>query len=255
MRQHLICPECNHKLVLHRPVVDASRVKCRNCKAKFYAGRATTTVVEEEAAFASSAAPALEEPTQREAEAPVATSPRRRRRESPEEPQAPRWLIPLALAGLGCIMAAGFFLTSTPAVPDEREDVSTETLQPSPITVTSPLRKVDGIEARLPPIHPPALAGVWEIVDAPGNVLELQADGVAVVRGAFADDKPIVYTARWYVTVADGTSFELQIGPKRFRQGNHQLRVKVLTDGTLKLTRYFDGSQNNFTERLLRRKA
>jgi hypothetical protein len=256
MRQHLICPECNHRLTLHRPVVDASRVKCRNCKAKFYAGKATAEAAGvEEAAFGASAPVESDEPTAPVVEAAVATAPRRRRRKREDEPAGPRWLIPVGVAGLACLMAAGFFLKSTPAVPDEREEVSTETLQPELITATTPLKKVGGVEARLPPNRPSALAGEWELADAPGNVLELHGDGVARVRGAFADDKPIFYEARWYVTVADGNTFELQIGPKQFRAGNHQLRLKLQGEGTLQLTRYFDGSTNNVTERVLKRKA
>src|SRR5262245_36383138 len=36
----VICPQCRGKLSLHRPSVAATRVKCRNCGHKFYAGKA-----------------------------------------------------------------------------------------------------------------------------------------------------------------------------------------------------------------------
>lgn len=69
------------------------------------------------------------------------------------------------------------------------------------------------------------------------------------------NDEVIQYTARWYVIVADGDTFEVHIGPKQFRPGNHQIKVIRRPDGTLRLTRYFNGTAANLTERILKRKA
>ena len=34
----VVCPHCGEKLVLRKPAIESTKVKCSNCRGKFYAG-------------------------------------------------------------------------------------------------------------------------------------------------------------------------------------------------------------------------
>src|SRR5580765_7076174 len=127
----VICPQCRGKLSIHRPSVAATRVKCRNCGHKFYAGKAeeiveanpvavTSAVAADEPAAApqvtvvmAPAAIAFDEEMKVEQRA----STRERWREHSRRKRN-KWLIPVAVAGLlGLVVMSIAFAKKSHQVP------------------------------------------------------------------------------------------------------------------------------------------
>jgi hypothetical protein len=249
-----ICPECQKKLVLHRPAIASTRIKCRECGAKFYAGHSTTTGAPV-AAGATSPTPTRANPSPELADKqPVpAADPSvelgEQRQRHREQRPVPKWAAPVAVAGLLAVTAAGVLMRPQPQLPEER-----------PLPPVAPeVSKTDGSKSPNPPlpigmtmeaVRPNALVGVWELQGPTTGTLDFRADGAATIHAPLLDDKPLQFSSLWYVVLSDGDNFELQLGPLPHRPGNHVARVSLQADGSLKMTRYATSAGLSIQERV-----
>src|SRR5207302_1210820 len=123
----VICPQCLEKLSIHRPAVAATRVKCRSCGHKFYAGKAEEIL--ETGPITASRVPGSDE-TAAEPQAAIVSAPaetafdqdikaeqraatRERRREHRRRKRV-KWLVPSAAVALIAMIVVGVFFSRKP---------------------------------------------------------------------------------------------------------------------------------------------
>jgi hypothetical protein len=130
-----MCPHCGEKLVLRKPAIDSTKVKCANCRGKFYAGHGDgakpITVTDDTAvsqALVDTPQPIRVERRQVSAPAPAEAS----------GPLVPAWMVPVGLVVLVGLSIAG--INSRPSVAP-------------PTSVTVPTTYVSG-SAATPPVSP-----------------------------------------------------------------------------------------------------
>jgi hypothetical protein len=113
MTTRVVCPHCGEKLVLRQPAIDSTKVKCGNCRGKFYAGHghgdgARSISVTDDTAV-----------SQALVDTPPPIRVERRKTSAPASAEAsgpvmPAWMVPVGLVALAGLTIAG--LNSRPSV-------------------------------------------------------------------------------------------------------------------------------------------
>lgn len=281
MKMRIYCPECRHQLVLRRATIDSTRVKCQNCGAKFYAGKAEAVAspaaparadpppppvvppaasrlaepnpADEEVAPEAAAAVA-EVPEEEEAQESGGRRVRRKERVKVAAPsKLPGWVIPLGVAVLVLTSALGLFLSQrAPGVPDLPKPAE----RPAPVdpahatVVRNPNALVYPLELR----RPDRLVGVWELQEPGGGTIEFAADGLVEINAPLVTAERLKLTARWNITSHEGPIYEIEIGPELARDGNHRTRVVLDDPDTLRLTKYAVPGKLSVRERIFKRR-
>src|SRR5262249_1602118 len=126
--------------------------------------------------------------------------------------------------------------------------ITTPIAEPSP----APSKPVAAVavnhRAELP--RSPRLIGTWQLQEAGGGTLEFNSDGTAKISAPLIIEKPLELTSRWFVVGNNGDTFDLEIGAEPFRTANHQLRIVLDGDSTLRLIKYADSAALSARERI-----
>lgn len=257
MATRIVCPQCRDKLKLHKPAIDSTRVKCRACGHKFYAGKAETWGGDDVPSAGSfhpmpgtatnDATPATQDQTVAVAHAEPHERRSHQRSHRSHEMHLPRWVIP---AGIGCLVVfalAGIFLSQKPPPPPEPGIIETAKAK------AKAKREAQGDETVAKSknaFRPKELIGIWQTNQPKGGLLDFAADGTIHVRGAFLDQNVIDSTSRWYTVRMYGETYDLEIGPEPKLATNHAMRLELKPDGTLVMKRYASSANMSLEERV-----
>lgn len=265
----IICPQCRGKLHIHRPSVAATRIKCRNCGHKFYAGKAEE-LIENPVPRSVSAVGA-----QAEAQAAVVTAPadeafdqtRKKKNRAAarvrlrEQKRAKRmkWMVPTGIISLVIMCVLGIFFSQRANRPPTQP---TNSLFDSPnrakrleLAKRSPSADSSALLFHVDrATRPEVLVGVWEFPGVPDGVMELKNDGRAMLRGPFVKATPLELETQWFVTGIDGNEYYLEFGPEPFRNENSVGTFRVLDDGQLRLIRFANLEGKNTEPRIFKKK-
>jgi hypothetical protein len=267
----IICPQCQGKLSIHRPSVAATRIKCRNCGHKFYAGKAeelgeANPVASE---HVSSSDEATAEPRVVVVTAPADTafdqdlkaeqraSTRERVREKARQKRV-KWLVPIAVVCLlGMIVMSVLFAQRSHQIPSpptsslfdasKKKNKFESFGQAPPADSGALIIDVNGVT------RPAELVGAWNLQEAGGGVLELNADGTAMLKGAFINDTLLELKTQWFVIKVDGKEYWVDFGPEPYRNQNYVATVRLLTEDSLRLIGFRSAAGNNFNPRMLKK--
>ncbi|MBX7103779.1 MAG: hypothetical protein K1X57_06845 [Gemmataceae bacterium] len=264
----LTCPECRALLKFKKPVIDSTKVKCSACKAKFYAGKSKKPMAAVAGGVAESdpaAAPLVEPAPLVEAEPAPAARPKRIRIKKVEQKPLPKWVIPVAVAGLVGITLAGIYFGQKNPPPPEIAPVSLAELQAQRPAGNSkaflrPTRPAVGTDAFLVDVsqarRPDELVGTWEVLDGKPCTLQLEKDGLVRVRGEFLDTGPALdFSTTWFLMKTDGVSYDLEFGPEPLRASNHRVSFRLESNGQLRLLKYAHGTNLSVAPRVLKKQA
>jgi hypothetical protein len=276
MKSRLVCPKCRETLVLHRPAIESTRVKCRNCGTKFYAGKAEgaaepVTPGAAHQSMHSTPSPGLGSPPNDQsadersshAETHEPTESVRSRHKTKvrvqPEPGPRRWWIHVSLAGLLVVSLAGmFFAQKAPPLPAAKAPVSNDAnarFDSSKAEQMGILTNHDALLSSFEMPRPVALLGTWDLQEAGGGTVEFAAGGAFKIKATIVGDRPIEFTSRWFVIRTDNNTFELQIGMEPHHVGNHHMNVALQDDGTLRMTKYSYSAGLSVRERVFRKRA
>lgn len=251
MSTRVVCPDCGDRLKLHKPAIDSTRVKCRNCGAKFYAGKAENWSEDSEYAGGfhplpgpTPAATAVAAPAVHQVMAAPA-EPQIKRERIRHEQKTPVWVMPVGILAVLGIAIAGIFLGQTPAIPEPGKDLTrAKTKAASKVNAQPDMVVRIGENFR-----PPDLIGVWETSDVPGGRLDIAADGTIHIRGAFLNEERLDLVSRWFTARVNGHEYIIEVGQEPKLVGNHGIRLIKQDDGTLLMTRYTNAATLNIQER------
>lgn len=262
----IICPQCRNQLSIHRPSVAATRIKCRNCGNKFYAGKAEEVVEAKVAMVAAAPAESVvaavvtapaEEAFDQERKKEQRSANRERRRQSIRKKRL-RWLLPLSIASLVGMIVLGLFFAKKPPPPPAPPTSSlvenmADRKPPRPLSKAPPIDSgalvIDVGMAR----RPDELVGTWTLQEPAGGTMALLKDGTATIKAAMLPDKLIETTGPWFVIKVDGQEFSLEIGPEPYRVDNYRLTVRLQSDGQLRVIRFMHNQQANFDPRMFQK--
>ncbi|MFL5330811.1 MAG: hypothetical protein ACJ8C4_18080 [Gemmataceae bacterium] len=245
MANHLVCPHCGEHLRLRHPASDGTIIKCGLCRGKLFGNG---TPVANTSSVSDDTKVSQPQPL-------VAERPRRRKQKSVEHdsdeypvatPELPRWLAPVGLTALVAIALAGFMWNqgAPPPAPAGLHNNGAEsnhtTVNKQPI---EPANVAKALSAEVP--RPASLIGSWSLQEPAGGTIELTADGDARVNAPLLNDKPLLFTSRWFVVAKDGDIYDLELGTEPLRTGNHRLRVELTDENTLRLIKYSNTADLN----------
>jgi hypothetical protein len=247
MATRVVCPECNEKLVLRTPVGEHNQIKCSSCKAKFKPNSLRDT----QPVNVATSDTAVDTPLV----APARTS-RRERVERVSDPSfnvrdngvIPSWFKVVGFVGLIVLATVGLLYSqNVPPVPtvvsahesNAISDTSTPSV-PSAVTVSTSRKEM---------LRPERLTGTWDLQESGGGTIEFGADGTVQIAAPLLTEKSLNLTSRWFVVGNDQDTFDLEIGNEPFRSANHQLRVVLIGDTTLRLIKYADSAAFSARER------
>lgn len=262
MSSTLVCPQCRVELTFKKPVIASTKIKCKGCGAKFYAGKTSPA----RAAMAGGApgdaamTPPERAPALLDIEpAPKPVEPRRQRIKIKSAQPWPKWATPaIAVGVVGLIILGIVFGQKPPPVPEPTTTASaTEPANPFKAAPPAANRPAVGTDAILIDVtkarRPAELIGVWKLEDPAGGTLELAADGSARIQGPFLKGPAVDFTSTWFVMNNNGVTFNLEFGSEPLRVENHRATVRLQTDGRLKLLKYANSAEVDVTPRVFKK--